>query len=461
MKPLIKTKWVLTGSLLVALGFNVTLNNHEAGIATADFASTLEDGVVEGKLHTAKGVVSVKYIDNGEDKVLAIVPKKMTEGGVCDNCGFETISLNVQNKGDIDSLNVELLKVLEKTRETVVTTDASESSVTVSKIPTDEVDFFASLEKCDTKSSDSAVLDCRVTGYIKLLKNKSLKISQEDSLEYYKDSIEPLIAGQLAASRATINQMRRSSVMSNNQWFAFEDDFSSDDPNSIRQDTLEQIEDLIAGLPRTHTKVRDRVLATQALVIKAEAIELQSTMNQSRTTTDPQMGMYLLQEGQLRQYDLKNLMTGMLTTTQSGLQVADISSAQKNYYMNALNTYTTELYQGMNSNIYGFADATGAPSLDGRLGGASRVSSLPFATPANAEAIFKQQNQIFTNMPQTPSVVITQPTSGATALSPSGVPMIPTLSIPELNTGIVFGTAIPITQESLLLRQGLRTQFSQ
>ena len=73
-------KWALTATLLAVLGFNVSFNNNTDGIASADFASTSSE--IEGKIHTAKGVIPVKYLNGGDDKVLAIIPKTMTEGKI-------------------------------------------------------------------------------------------------------------------------------------------------------------------------------------------------------------------------------------------------------------------------------------------------------------------------------------------------------------------------------------------
>lgn len=461
MKPLFNNKWVLTSALLATLGFNISFNKHEAGIATADFASTLAEGVVEGNLQTAKGLIPVRYIGDGDNKVIAIIPKGMkTEGDVfkvCETCGYESISLKVETTTTLENLNVALLAAIEKTRDTVVTEKASaeEANVAISELPED-ADHFASLEKCDDKSSESAVLDCRTSGFLKIVKNKRIKVSEEAALEYYKDSIEPLLAKQITESRRALNAQRRASVMPN-QWFNFESNLDAEDPNFLRQEILQTIETLISDLPTGQKKVRDRVQVTQTLILKAEALELQQTMNNSKNTSDPAMSVYLMQEGNLRKYDLESLMNGMLTTTHSGLQMADITASQKNQYMGYMNNYVSQMYQGMNTNIYGFIDGSGAVStlpvmtLDGRVQSGGRISTLPVTQGASADQIFQQQGQMFTG--QTSSVVVLpQSTIGATSISPTGQVLIP-LGIPTQNIGIQFGVESPISQESIQLRQ--------
>lgn len=107
-------KWAMTGVLLAVLGFNVSMNKHTDGIASADFASESGD-LVESKIATADGVLNVKYIKSGENEVMAVIPK-VTEGKTCDVCGTTyTLDASLEkNKSNIDELNVQLLKQISK-----------------------------------------------------------------------------------------------------------------------------------------------------------------------------------------------------------------------------------------------------------------------------------------------------------------------------------------------------------
>ena len=107
-------KWAMTGVLLAVLGFNVSMNKHTDGIASADFASESGD-LVESKIATADGVLNVKYIKSGENEVMAVIPK-VTEGKTCDVCGTTyTLDASLEkNKSNIDELNVQLLKQIAK-----------------------------------------------------------------------------------------------------------------------------------------------------------------------------------------------------------------------------------------------------------------------------------------------------------------------------------------------------------
>ena len=107
-------KWAMSAALLLALGFNFSYNNkHSYGVSSMDFAST--DEIVEGKLTTSAGVATVKYVKVSDKKVLAIRPQ-IVEGKFCDTCANKTTEIDAsfgKEVGDIDKLNVALLKQME------------------------------------------------------------------------------------------------------------------------------------------------------------------------------------------------------------------------------------------------------------------------------------------------------------------------------------------------------------
>lgn len=446
-------KWVLTGALLAVLGFNVSFNSHENGIASADFASTVEEGVVQGKIYTAKGVVPVKYIDNGEDKVLAIVPKKMTEGKVCETCGYESINLTVKNKKDIDALNVELVKVMSQTKNTVASDTVAEGQQGDEKI---KKDFFASIEKCDSKKSNADILACRTDKFIRILKSNGKDIEKEAAFDYYKENIETLIAGEIVESRRIVNRQRRSSVMAG-QWYTFQDsDDSMKSPSEMRNNALDKIRELISGVPSKFEDIRKRLITAETEMVKAEAQELQQTFVQARDSKDPALGNYLFQEGQLRRNDLTSLMRDMLDSTHSGLDAVrsgDMNASLKNQYMDYFNQFMQRMYNGMNTDVYNF---TGAGNGNTTLPGVNLDSRLQ--NPGRNSGTVLPNGAISSRTGAT----LTPGAATQTILVPIQVPVTGNgasqLTIPTENNGVQFGTMVPASPEALRMRAQIRGQ---
>lgn len=451
-------KWVMTGALLAVLGFNVSFNSHNNdGIASADYASTVAEGVVQGKIYTAKGVVPVKYIDNGEDKVLAIVPKKMTEGKVCDTCGYDSIPLSVKNKEDIDSLNVELMKAMEKQlkekKPEVAEADASAEGQEGEKVV--KKNFFAEIEKCDDKKSNSAVLSCRTSKFIKVLRSNTKAIDKEDAFDYYKENIESLISSEILESRRIINRQRRASVMPG-QWSSFEQsDDSLASAADMRDEAVKTIRELISGIPAKFEDVRKRLITAETEIIKLEAKELQQTFVQARDTKDAALGNYLFIEGQYRKNDLQDLLSNMLNQTHSGLDSAkesDINASLRNQYMDYFGEFTRRIYNGMNSDIYNFMGQgngnTTLPgvNLDPRLANPGRNSGT-VGTPGIS-------SRTGTNMNATGTQTILVPVQ-----VPAGTSSVPQIGIPTQNNGVSFGTMGPASADSLRMRTEIQNRF--
>lgn len=451
-------KWVMTATLLAVLGFNVSFNSHtNDGIATADFASTVTEGVVQGKIYTAAGVVPVKYIDNGEDKVLAIVPKKMTEGKVCDSCGYDSIPLNVKNKQDIDVLNVELMKSISKKSETPVAEkveDKKESEAQGEEGEKDlKKDFFADIEKCDSKEKTSDLLSCRTSKFIKIIRSNTKDIEKEDAYSYYKENIESLLASQVAESRRIINRQRRSAVMPG-QWspFAESDDFQ-ESPAEMRDDALKSMRELLSGIPAKFENIRRRLVLAQTEIIKIEAQELQQTFVQSRDTKNPSLGNYLFNEGLYRKNDLESLLETSLVQTQLGLDSAkrvDLNENLRSQYLDYFSEFTRKMYTGINTDIYNFMGSgnqnTTLPgvNLDPRLG--SPIRGGGGSIGGGIPAISSRTGMSLNSNLQTDQIP---------AQIRNGSPLV----IPTENVGVSFGQMVPASAESLRMRSEIQSRF--
>ncbi|WP_413568780.1 hypothetical protein ACLWBD_14890 [Bdellovibrio sp. HCB117] len=448
-------KWVLTATLLAVLGLNVSFNTHTAGVASADFASTEGEGITPSKIYTADGVVPVKYIDNGEDKVLALVPKKMTEGKACDSCGYESYPLSVKNKEDIDSLNVALMKAI-GARLTTQEKPKAEAAQEVEASGDAKINPFASLEKCDDKKSNSDVLSCRTTKYIRILKSNAKSINKEDAYDYYKENIESLILSEIAESRRIVNGQRRASVMPGQWSFFSESDSAMKDPAAMRDEALKLVRELISGVPGKFEDVRRRLISAESEMIRAEALELQQTYVQARDTKDPYLGNYLFNEGNYRRADLESLLNNVLSQTQMGLEglkSSETSATLKNQYMTEINSYIQKIYNGMNTDVYNFMGAgigggtTVLPgvSLDSRLQNPGRMGTTTTIVPGVS-------TRTGANLTVSPGIVV-QPQ--VTTVPGTTLPNF----LPQTNNGVSFGTVSPITPQSLQQRLDIRGRF--
>lgn len=412
-----KHKWVMTTALLAVLGFNVSFNSHQAGIASADFASTSGD-LVESKLVTVDGVMPVKYVNNGESEVLAIVPKKLTEGKVCDNCGYETIPLTTKNKSDIDALNVQLLKALQKAKpKTEVAREEDAVEVAEEDVP-EKKDPFESIEKaCRRHKSNSDVLTCTTDKFIAILKKKKgPEIDKLDALDFYKEKIESAIRFEISEARRLANRARRASVTpSQSQNLMNSDDWASE-PGDIlqnaaemREGALKVIRTILAGTPSKYEEIRKRLLSAETEIARDEARELQQTFIQARDSKDPSQGVYLFKEGELRRVDLQDLIRSMQYHSNAGLAKArsgnDLNSELQAHYETYMNNFFEKMNEGMWTNPYGF------------MGGGGNTTTLPGVDLAGRMA------------------------------NPSRK-----IIIPVQNNGVGFGTLIPASPESLRMR---------
>lgn len=285
-------KWVMTAALLAVLGMNVSFNSQKSGIASADFASTSAD-LVESKVYTSEGAMPVKYIANGETQVLAVVPKKMTEGKVCDNCGYDTIPLTVQNKSDIDSLNVALMKVLEGNRRDTKSSSATpevEIEATEETKVARKTDYFKNIvSDCDsTTINESSSLNCITDKYLDILndRRKSKNISANDAHQFYVDAIQPRLFKQIAQA-SSLGRASRDQVTSG----IFDPDFdlraNQQKIQSLLEHTIFNMKEMTQTLPSKYELTRSKILVTQTEILKAEAVRIKDTMQQMERQQDP------------------------------------------------------------------------------------------------------------------------------------------------------------------------------
>ncbi|WII73103.1 hypothetical protein QJS83_04355 [Bdellovibrio sp. 22V] len=445
-------KWVMTGALLAVLGFNVSFNSHQAGIASADFASTSGD-LVESKVATVEGVLPVKYINNGESSVLAIVPKKMTEGKVCENCGYDTIPLSIKNKEDIDAMNVELLKALSKGKPKAEAKEEDADEVVEEKVVEKKNPFDRIKKACARPTDKTEALDCYKTKFIALLKDKSAsKIETNEALQFYRAEIENRILSQISDARRISARARRAST-NMSSWQAFEnsDDAFANTDEMINK-TLFVIEDLIREMPAKFEPIRQRLIVAETMILKQEAAQVQQTKAQSEAQKGTPEGLYLGQETLVRNSEFHDLWNTMGYSTNQALREAQGNNTitpelynQYNKFLQEFNSSLMSAISGNNSNglLNGVTTTPGVPGVNllPRLQNPGRTSGAP--------GVITQPNPISTRTGA--NLTTTMPgTQTQTVLVP--------VQIPTQNTGVSFGTVSPISQESLRMRQQIRGQ---
>lgn len=368
-------KWALTGCLLVALGFNLSMHKHVEGVASAELASSSED-MVDAKLATANGVASVKYIKISETQTLAHV----TEGSVCPTCGND-FTLNTSfNKDNVDALNVALLKYVSdsKPASSAVIATSSEDSDMADAVTQKVLD---AVEKhCEKKSEAQDKLECYGDKFTALMNNKQkVSLDPDKMMSFYKEHIENLVDHQMSESRRIMSEARRSAVSGGISFM--NSDASMEDPSAMRTAALKVVEQIIGNTPKKYEDIRKRLVVYETELMKREASDVQQTFVLSRQTTNPMDSIRLMQEASLKRQDLDYLANGINDANQYGLDRAarysNVNSADADAYFRYFNTYAKKLIDGLSVNPNGFqiptvtAQPNGlstTPSLDGRTG---------------------------------------------------------------------------------------------
>ncbi|UXR64309.1 hypothetical protein EZJ49_14670 [Bdellovibrio bacteriovorus] len=453
-------KWVLTTALLAVLGVNVSLNSHSDGIASADFASTSGD-LMESKVYTADGVMPVKYIDNGDEEVLALVPKKTTEGKICEGkCGYDTITLSVKNKSDIDSLNVELMKQLAKdsaaTKKKVVKKEEVEEEDAVEEkeevVVKKKIDYFASIRRdCGSNETDSEKLSCYSDRLPDLLSEKK-KITTADANQFFSKEVQPALLRNLSDAR------QAAYIASLRQQLGYTVPNTEDNRAAILEaqdsldNTLNNLESFIAKIPSGFESIRQKVFIAQAEVLKYEATLAQETANKAKTATDVNQKGALLQEADSRLVGTRLLADRLVYTSNQGL--SDGRYADKLTQTN-VKSYQEYLSQNILTAMGLLGGTTALPAqvtvpgidLSARLqtpGRGANIGTIPGVTPVQNSQIGVIPQQGTTTAP-----TATNPVSSRTGAT--------TLSAPLTTSGgVSFGAPRDATAEALQMRQQIR-----
>ncbi|WP_374027587.1 hypothetical protein ACES2J_15565 [Bdellovibrio bacteriovorus] len=453
-------KWVLTSALLAVLGFNVSFNTHNDGIASADFASTSGD-LTESKVYTAEGVMPVKYIDNGDEEVLALVPKRTTEGKVCEGkCGYDTIVLSAKNKSDIDALNVELMKKLAEqpaaakkkvAKEEVAEADAEATGEEV--VEKKKVDHFEKLRKeCKRHKEAAAALDCLAPKFADLLNDEKKDVETSEASKFFTEAIQPLLVKQLSEVRAGIGLKTRVQQ----GMISFDDNITyqmaMEDAMELKEATLKTTRTLIADIPREHEIVRSKLLVAQTNLLKYEAEQAAQLNKLADNTKNINEQTYLRGEATIRLGEADALAMLLLHNSGDGLRGArsadNITSLQQNSYQ----TFLTDSYNAFVAASKGLTTGTVmSPGVDlsGRLQNPGRgtIGTIQSQVPTTTIG----------TLPTTPTTPSTIPSgvSSRTGATLSTQPQSQ-LNVHPNSSGVTFGAPRDATAEALLQRAQIR-----
>ncbi|MGE9745894.1 hypothetical protein [Bdellovibrio bacteriovorus] len=446
-------KWVLTSALLAVLGFNVSFNTHNDGIASADFASTSGD-LTESKVYTAEGVMPVKYIDNGDEEVLALVPKRTTEGKVCEGkCGYDTIVLSAKNKSDIDALNVELMKKLAEqpaaakkkvAKEEVAEADAEATGEeeVVAKKKVSPLDRIMKRD-CKSSSDDASLLACVKDAYLAILEDpkKAKDITPIEALDFYKKEIQSRLVRELAEVRRITSAQRRAAT-NPSAWQSYRgsDDFgvTATDINDMIKESLYIVEDLITKVPSKFENVRSRVIQTETDILKFEAAQIKA---QESAGNYPEASAKLSETTYM--HDLLQAVTKQaLSAAASGDR---ITVDQETAYTKYMNDFSITL-----ANLLAQKVTPGtAPQIDPSINLSQRLQN-PGRTNGTTSTIG--------TLPTTPTTPGTIPSgvSSRTGATLSTQPQGQLTVYPNSSGGVTFGTPRDATAEALQQRALIR-----
>lgn len=199
-------KWAMASALLLVLGFNVSFNSHNGGVASAELASE-SDEVITSKITTAKGVADVTYIKAGDKKVLALLPKYVEGKGFCEDCERDQFVLKDiafdKNTKDIDALNVAVMAKLEEQKAKPVVKADEEKPEEKAKPKAKATFTEKTLKKCG-KEKDAESMDCRINEITSVLSDE--KANQKEVAEFYGKYVQQQLAQAIASNDSSENQ---------------------------------------------------------------------------------------------------------------------------------------------------------------------------------------------------------------------------------------------------------------
>ena len=381
-----QTKWVMTGALLVALGFTVSFNKSSQLGGSMDFSSTEKpaDEVLmqakTSKLTTGKGSIPVRYIDGGENRVLAIVPLRMTEGKACHSCGYEMVPLvDVKNKEDLEGLNVKLMAAYEKkltekaaekaaekpekTEKTeVVVVEAKPKEATESKEKEKvEVDHFARIEKRCAKleANSSELLHCKKDAFLEILSDKKLSkdISPSEALAYYKAEINSGILKQISEMRKIRNRQMRVNLGETSLYSLRLDDSSFDSPDQILEEVSSVLSSIISDTNGKYESIRRQAITTQTEILKGQAAlyrqVVQKIDNNQGLQYDPRA---LWVERQYRAAELDNTYRLLMPSSMEAINTAYMNDNISDEVQTQYDRYMSQFHSSMQKALFSQGD---------------------------------------------------------------------------------------------------------
>lgn len=369
-----QTKWVMTGALLVALGFTVSFNKSAQLGGSMDFSSSekpADESLLQGKsskVYTAKGAIPVRYLDNGENKVLAIVPIRVTtEGKACDSCGFETIPLvDVKNKEDIEGLNVKLMQAFEKklkakAAEKNEKSEKSETAVAEEKSK-EEVNHFARIEKrCEKlEKNSSEELTCKKDEFLAILSDKKLSkdISAPEALAYYKAEINSGILKQISEVRKIRNRQMRVSLGETSLYsLRIEDSALDNSPDQILEDVSSVLSSVISDTNGKYETIRKQAITTQTEILKGQAAlykqVVQKIDNNQNLQHDPRA---LWVERQYRATELDNTYRLLMPSSLEAINTAYMNNNISDELQTQYDRYMSQFHSSMQKALFAQGD---------------------------------------------------------------------------------------------------------
>lgn len=458
-------RWIMATALLAVLAVNVSFNPHKE-VGSANFASSAteddepaveedETQVYEGsyiKTHVEnkKGFkIPVKYINNGENQVLAIVSKIDTEGRICKNCDPSLIQLSeLENIENIDVLNKALLKKIDKPKTKLAEEDLIEeedneelAAVEESETPKKKTALEKIKISCERRSRED-VLSCIKDEFINVLttRSKAKKIESSEAQRFYKREIEDRLIRQIINAKAV------SSV--NYETF-----------KETVNESAKIISDLIAAMPEKYESIRDSLVDAEQTILSFKARQYKKQQASLLTTKDYSSNFnYLKERTDILEDELTYMHDTLGLRTEQALDVA----ARKGILLPDVYYQYKEEIEKSNAAVLNYIAGRG-PLLNGvtilptvdlgnRIRASGRAGSL--GTSSINSAISSRASSTLSST-QTGLVPVT------VYATPDGRIVIPEdadngrLAIPE-NTGISFGKVTPITPHALQMRTQIR-----
>lgn len=462
-------KWVMTAALLAVLGLNFSYNDKTSREGfSAEFASS---EMKEGEIVTESGdLIKIPYIKGEGDQVTALV-KRNAEGKFCIECKAEAITLSSKNFGDINKLNVDLMKHIKDNLSVVP--KPSEKDVEAGGAEDDQV--VASgildikvLDVCEKKNSNSDKLKCFSNNFVSALKNNAKKISDKEALEFYEQHIAGLLEDQVEESREAAKELARARVPKRQAGvdeidMLLDEDFESEsefdgDPEELMDVAKEAVRKLHEGIPsiregknksRRFADLRAKILDTEKKIVAQYAREIKKSMQKAENNRNSANYIAYLEEAATLNRNLPGVIKGLGRTTSSALRSAIdneyilsgdaraqydayvLSSGDVQKSIDAFMNHWAQTGRLPNTGI----DAYNGVDLRSRIDGTANRGVVG-STPSSAISTRLGMNTLNSS-------------STTTAQNPATT----------ANNGVEFGALTQLTEENRILRDQLRAQI--